>query len=304
MMHIIKKNKMAKFLTLIAAILLWFFVVREQNPMVEVTYNVAIQQQNLDSHYVVEGVPAMVRVTLRGPRDTMVILRPEFMKASLDLDEVKPGQNNVTITFTPPNGVTVVDLKPDNITVVVDEYAERQLPVEISPTGWFSSDVALKSLSIIPQTVKVSGPKEMVNRVAHVQLNVNLANQTKNFTATGKLIAVDAAGKPVDVSITPDQAQAQYELERIRTEKAVSVNADTIGQVADGYVVKNITLTPAQISVAGKEDVLKNLTALKTEPIDLTGATANVEGTYNVILPDGITSDIHMVTVRVEVAKQ
>ncbi|MCF0154697.1 MAG: hypothetical protein HUJ84_03055 [Veillonella sp.] len=304
MMHIIKKNKMAKFLTLIAAILLWFFVVREQNPMVEVTYNVAIQQQNLDSHYVVEGVPAMVRVTLRGPRDTMVTLRPEFMKASLDLDEVKPGQNNVTITFTPPNGVTVVDLKPDNITVVVDEYAERQLPVEISPTGWFSSDVALKSLSIIPQTVKVSGPKEMVNRVAHVQLNVNLANQTKNFTATGKLIAVDAAGKPVDVSITPDQAQAQYELERIRTEKAVSVNADTIGQVADGYVVKNITLTPAQISVAGKEDVLKNLTALKTEPIDLTGATANVEGTYNVILPDGITSDIHMVTVRVEVAKQ
>ena len=304
MMHIIKKNKMAKFLTLIAAILLWFFVVREQNPMVEVTYNVAIQQQNLDSHYVVEGVPAMVRVTLRGPRDTMVTLRPEFMKASLDLDEVKPGQNNVTITFTPPNGVTVVDLKPDNITVVVDEYAERQLPVEISPTGWFSSDVALKSLSIIPQTVKVSGPKEMVNRVAHVQLNVNLANQTKNFTATGKLIAVDAAGKPVDVSITPDQAQAQYELERIRTEKAVSVNADTIGQVADGYVVKNITLTPAQISVAGKEDVLKNLTALKTEPIDLTGATANVEGTYHVILPDGITSDIHMVTVRVEVAKQ
>ena len=304
MMHIIKKNKMAKFLTLIAAILLWFFVVREQNPMVEVTYNVAIQQQNLDSHYVVEGVPAMVRVTLRGPRDTMVTLRPEFMKASLDLDEVKPGQNNVTSTFTPPNCVTVVDLKPDNITVVVDEYAERQLPVEISPTGWFSSDVALKSLSIIPQTVKVSGPKEMVNRVAHVQLNVNLANQTKNFTATGKLIAVDAAGKPVDVSITPDQAQAQYELERIRTEKAVSVNADTIGQVADGYVVKNITLTPAQISVAGKEDVHKNLTALKTEPIDLTGATANVEGTYNVILPDGITSDIHMVTVRVEVAKQ
>ena len=209
MMHIIKKNKMAKFLTLIAAVLLWFFVVREQNPMVEVTYNVAIQQQNLDSHYVVEGVPAMVRVTLRGPRDTMVTLRPEFMKASLDLDEVKPGQNNVTITFTPPNGVTVVDIKPDNITVVVDEYAERELPVEISPTGWFSSDVALKSLSIIPQTVKVSGPKEMVNRVAHVQLNVNLANQTKNFTATGKLIAVDAAGKPVDVSITPDQAQAQ-----------------------------------------------------------------------------------------------
>ena len=304
MMHIIKKNKMAKFLTLIAAVLLWFFVVREQNPMVEVTYNVAIQQQNLDSHYVVEGVPSMVRVTLRGPRDTMVTLRPEFMKAALDLDEVKPGQNNVTITFTPPNGVTVVDIKPDNITVVVDEYAERELPVEISPTGWFSSDVALKSLSIIPQTVKVSGPKEMVNRVAHVQLNVNLANQTKNFTATGKLIAVDAAGKPVDVSITPDQAQAQYELERIRTEKAVSVNADTIGQVADGYVVKNITLTPAQISVAGKEDVLKNLTALKTEPIDLTGATANVEGTYNVILPDGITSDIHMVTVRVEVAKQ
>ena len=78
-MHIIRKNKMAKILALLGAVLMWFFVVREQNPMTEVSYTIAVQQQNLNPQYVVEGVPKQVRITLRGPRDTMVTLRPEFL---------------------------------------------------------------------------------------------------------------------------------------------------------------------------------------------------------------------------------
>ena len=303
-MHIIRNNKMAKILALLGAILMWFFVVREQNPMTEVSYTIAVQQQNLNPQYVVEGVPKQVRITLRGPRDTMVTLRPEFLKANLDLSGVTPGSNNVKVTFTPPAGVTVVDMKPGDITVVVDEYFEKDMPVEINPKGKLPSDVALKSLKIVPNQVKVSGPKELVDSVAHVFLKVDLDNQAKNFTAQGKLVAVDNQGQVVDVTLTPGQAQAQYELDRIRTEKAISLNATTKGSPASGYVIRSITVKPTQITVTGKEDALKDLTSLSLEPIDVSGASSNVEGAYNLDVPDGITAEIHTVNVSVEIVKQ
>lgn len=303
-MHLVSDNKLAKVAALLVAVFMWFFVVREQNPMTEVTYTIAVQQQNLNPQYVVEGVPPQVRVTLRGPRDTMVTLKPEYLKASLDLSGVTPGSNNVKITFTPPTGVMVVDMKPDNITVVVDEYAEKELPVEINPSGRFANDVALKSLKIMPRHVQIAGPKELVDGVAHVFLNVDLTNQNKNFTATGKLVAVDSQGQAVDVVISPAQAQAQYELDRIRTEKAISVNATTKGNPADGYVIKSIAVKPTQITVSGKEDVLKDLSAISVEPIDVSGATSNIEGSYNIEVPDGVTTETHTVNITVEVAKQ
>ena len=303
-MHIIRNNKMAKILALLGAILMWFFVVREQNPMTEVSYTIAVQQQNLNPQSVVEGVPKQVRITLRGPRDTMVTLRPEFLKANLDLSGVTPGSNNVKVTFTPPAGVTVVDMKPGDITVVVDEYFEKDMPVEINPKGKLPSDVALKSLKIVPNQVKVSGPKELVDSVAHVFLKVDLDNQAKNFTAQGKLVAVDNQGQVVDVTLTPGQAQAQYELDRIRTEKAISLNATTKGSPASGYVIRSITVKPTQITVTGKEDALKDLTSLSLEPIDVSGASSNVEGAYNLDVPDGITTEIHTVNVSVEIVKQ
>ena len=45
----------------------------------------------------------------------------------------------------------------------------------------FSDDVALKSYTIVPKEVTVSGRKQLVNAVNKVVMKVNIAGQTKNF---------------------------------------------------------------------------------------------------------------------------
>lgn len=40
--------------------------------------------------------------------------------------------------------MNLVEVKPDTITINVDEYAEKTIPVEIVPIGKFSDDIALK----------------------------------------------------------------------------------------------------------------------------------------------------------------
>ena len=144
MMIHLKRNWPAKLLSLLAAIVMWFFIMRDQNPVMEVTYTVPVQVQNLDSHYIIEDAPDVARIVLSGPRDTIMSIKADNLRAYIDASGVKPGQNNVTIGFTPPAGMSLVEVKPDTVTINVDEYAERKIPVEIVPIGKFSDDVALK----------------------------------------------------------------------------------------------------------------------------------------------------------------
>ena len=148
-------------------------------------------------------------------------------------------------------------VKPDTVTINVDEYAERKIPVEIVPIGKFSDDVALKSVTIVPKEVTVSGRKQLVNAVNKVVMKVNISGQTKNFSAVSTLEAWDISGNVLDVHINPSQGQAQYELNLLRKDKAVPITVPTVGTAADGYEVKSISVTPTQLTVTGREDVYK-----------------------------------------------
>ena len=304
MMIHLKRNWPAKLLSLLAAIVMWFFIMRDQNPVMEVTYTIPVQVQNLNSGYIIEDAPDVVRVVLAGPRDTIMSMKSDNLRAYIDASGVKPGQNNVTINFTPPAGMNLVEVKPDTITINVDEYAEKTIPVEIVPIGKFSDDIALKSVTIVPKEVTVSGRKQQVNAVSKVVMKVNVAGQTKNFSAVSTLEAWDTAGNVLDVHINPNQGQAQYELNLLRKEKAVPITVPTVGTVAEGYEVKSTYATPTQLTVTGREEMIDSVTEIQTEPIDVSGATETVQGNYNLVLPNGVNSNTTTVRVKVEIQKK
>lgn len=304
MMIHLKRNWPAKLLSLLAAIVMWFFIMRDQNPVMEVTYIIPVQVQNLNSGYIIEDAPDVVRVVLAGPRDTIMSMKSDNLRAYIDASGVKPGQNNVTINFTPPAGMNLVEVKPDTITINVDEYAEKTIPVEIVPIGKFSDDIALKSVTIVPKEVTVSGRKQQVNAVSKVVMKVNVAGQTKNFSAVSTLEAWDTAGNVLDVHINPNQGQAQYELNLLRKEKAVPITVPTVGTVAEGYEVKSTSATPTQLTVTGREEMIDSVTEIQTESIDVSGATETVQGNYNLVLPNGVNSNTTTVRVKVEIQKK
>ena len=304
MMIHLKRNWPAKILSLLVAIVMWFFIMRDQNPVMEVSYVVPVQVQNLASNYIVEDAPQSVRVVLSGPRDTIINLKSENLKAYIDASGVSPGQNNVTIHFNSPSGMSLMEVKPDTITLTVDEYAEKKLPVEIIPLGQISDNVALKSVTVIPKEVTVSGRKQQVMAATRVVMKVNVSGQTKNFSSVADLEAWDNAGNVLNVNINPAQGQAQYELNLLRKDKAVPVSAITVGQVAEGYEVKGITIKPVQVTITGREEMVDMISELKTEVIDISGTTAPVEATYNLIIPDGITSKVTTVRVTVDIQRK
>ena len=67
-MNKIDKKWQLKIICLLLAIVLWFVIINEQNPLSEGSYTVPITVENLDSQYITSNVPKTVYVRLSGPR--------------------------------------------------------------------------------------------------------------------------------------------------------------------------------------------------------------------------------------------
>lgn len=304
MMRHIKGNWGAKLLSLLAAIFMWFFIMRDQNPVLEVSYTVPVQIQNLNKQYIMDGVPTKVRVTLSGPRDKIININHDTLKAYVDASQVSPGQVNVPIQFTPPTGTSIVSIDPDSITVNVDEYAEKQVKVEIQPVGKLSNTVAVRNVTVSPETVSITGRKHDVDSVVRVIMKVNFTGQTQNFATGGTLEAVDAAGHIVDVTIYPAQGQAQYEIISLRKEKTVPVVVPLVGPVADGYEVTSVTTNPEKVTITGMEETIDNISEINTKPVTVEGRYHTEEGVYDLALPEGVTANTNTVGVQVKITKK
>lgn len=63
MMKHLRGNWPAKILSVLAAIFMWFFIMKDQNPTIEVSYRVPLQVQNLNSQYILDGLPSDIRDT-------------------------------------------------------------------------------------------------------------------------------------------------------------------------------------------------------------------------------------------------
>ncbi|WP_298704895.1 YbbR-like domain-containing protein [uncultured Veillonella sp.] len=301
----IQGHWLAKILSLLGAILLWFFIMKEQNPIVDITYTVPVEVQGLNPDYVVTNVPKEVKVHLQGPRNAILAVSQSSLKAHVDMSDVSPGQLNLPIEFVPPSGVNLVEVSPDSVLVTVDEYTVREMPVEVQQVGKVPDDIAIKSIATVPKVVSISGAKEQVTRVAHVMLRVKMGDHRANFTASGNLVAVDGAGKEIDsVTITPRQGQAQITLEQIRFEKNLSVTPNFVGSVPNGYIIKSVTVEPQQVLISGKENSIKSMTDIKTVPISLANQSSTIDGDFDILSSDMYNANPAKVHVTVEIMKK
>ncbi len=84
--------------------------------------------------------------------------------------------------------------------------------------------------------------------------------------------------------------------------KVVPVVPSVEGQPADGFVVGTITAEPSTVEVLGPVSVLDRLTQAITEPVSVTGASAPMNETVNIGVPDSAARLRTQQTARVAVA--
>ncbi len=298
------ENLIAKIVSVLVACTLWLYVMTDQNPIVERNYDVRLRHNNLPSSMVVFNAPDKVSVRVRGSRAVLNDDATYMITASLNLENVKQGQQTIPVEAAFTRG-DVVSVSPDQISVYIDTISEKEVPVEARLVGTLADDMTLGSSTIVPNEVTVKGPSQELDRVTRAVAPLDVTGHNENFTTESLLMPVTAEGYEVqNMTLTPSTATVGATLVTQMLSADLPVEAVLSGDLPQGVRVSRVEVLPEKIRLAAPPSILKGMTSVKTKPIDAATLIGSTSVNAELDVPDKVIPELKNVEVRFSVERQ
>ena len=293
----IAKNLGTLLLAFLLALVVWVTAVLTQDPNEDAVFGpIALERlgQGADLLLVSEA-PAQVRITLRAPKSVWTLLNnePERVQAWIDLSGLSAGEYVVPVKLRiDANPIRVILLNPQEVHLTLENLVSQDFTVQIAVSGELPLGYRQSAAQIEPLQVTVSGPESAVKHVTQVRAAVDITGAIETFKRNVVLEALDANDNPVtNVTVTPKSAAVTQPVSLLGGFKNVVVRVVTKGQVANGYRLTNILVSPPTVTLFSDNPQLMNDIPgyVDTLPVDLNNLSDDIEINVSLNLPEGIT---------------
>ncbi len=284
-------------LAFVLALAVWAIAVTAADPTVERIYPRPVSVEIIGQSpglMLTSTVHDQITLTLSAPQSIWDRLINENIpvRAIVDLSGMGPGNHDLPIQIQVGiSPVRVLSYTPQTLSVTLENLSSKSLPIHLivrnNPAIGFQAGSAQLSQS----TVTVSGPESLVSRVKEVVVTLDINQAHENINRTIAVQAMDANEVAVSgVTITPDQVVVTDPITQRGGYRNVVVKAVLVGQIAIGYRLTNITVSPPAVTVFSTDPTLveKLPGYVETTPINLNGSKDGLDMTLGLNLPNGV----------------
>jgi YbbR domain-containing protein len=278
------------------------YVVNEVNYPVPGVLNLPLQVRGVSKDLVVvSSIPPSVALKVRGPYRLIRRLEATGPPASLDLRRyVQPGDYDIRVEVPDLGRVLVTGQQYETYRVTLDRRAALKKRLQIDQRNDLGDRLIVGEEVVEPVEVVITGPTELVDRVALARIEPDLARLGKRIG--GKLEAV-AEVLPVKL-YDPDGHELTEQLLKINPQsatytltpvpvgsiKVLKVVPEYIGEPAQGYYVSALSSSLLYVPLEA-ELVPEGIVSIKTSPVDISGRSTtfsvNARLDYGFKLPAG-----------------
>jgi len=292
------ENFLTLLLALILAIAVWVSAVVATDPNEEHTMRPVSLEVigGAPDMILVEPITDQARLTIRAPKSiwTQLNSSPSLAHAWVDLTGLQPGEHTldvkVRIDIRPTQ---LVRVEPASVSIRLEPLVRREIPVELTIKGELPIGYKQDTAQIQPQQITVSGPQSVVARAAHAHVEINLSGAVETIERTILVEILDENGAPVDgLTVSPSEVNVIQPISLLGRFKNVAVKIVTTGQVANGYRLTNISVSPPTFTVfSNNPELINELPGfVETLPVDISDLTEDAEISVGLNLPEGITT--------------
>ena len=298
--NLFRKNLPVKILALIAAIIMWGYVMNEENPSVNGRYTVPVEIINAPEGYDVNMGVREVTLKVRAPRSLMAAAHESDFKAVIDLSGDTEGEYDEKIRTVIPQGFELLGMSDDTVHVTMEALIAHGVPVDIVVNGKAAHGMELGEITPSQQYVNVYGPRHLVDSIVKASGKIKLADNNSDFTMRVKLTAVTADGENINnLAVLPGELDVTVQLVPGEGKKIVPVKPAVSGILPEGYVLGEVTVQPNQVELAGANKTLADIKNVDTVPVSLHGVTSTLDKDVELSLPEGIASTVKKVTLHI-----
>ena len=317
-----KRKLIYGILAILISFGMWLYVVTVVNPEWEDTfYNIPVVLENEDIlmerglMMVAEEKPT-VTLRLSGNRTDMIKLNASNITIKADLSRIySAGEQSLGYSIiypgdVPSNAFKIISQTPQYLTLEIVEWKSKEVDVlvEFNETTVANQYMPFKNEATLDYNkITVTGPVNVVDRITHAKVEVDLTNKTESISQQFNYVLCDENGNAVESdALKTNVEQIHYALKILKW-KNVTLKVNVI----DGGGIKKedctITQTVNTIPVAGSEKLLASLEdELLLDTINLGSldklTTEKWSKGYDVTLPEGLinVSDFEHIEVEIQ----
>ncbi len=285
------------FTALVFAVAVWTFAVTESDPTESRTYPTALAVEviGLDPNLmIVNDITEQVTITIRAPSTILNQLENDsnLINVTLDLSGLEAGVHTLTpqvdISLSPAE---VVRMNPSTVFVKLDSVISEEFTIQVKQIGSPAIGFELETPELSTDQAVISGPQSLVESINQVVAEVDVENVSEDIQRTVEINAYDAEGNAIEaVTINPSSVQVNIPVIQRGGYRSVVVKIVTSGQIASGYRLTNIYALPPTVTIFSSDPTLvDNIPGfVETTPINLNGASEDLEIRVSLNLPEGI----------------
>ena len=294
----IVKKVIYAVVSLFLAMLLWGYVLMDQNPDREKTVtNITptfesgavadLDTRKLTIYGNISEILQNVNVTVSAPLTDVMRIDANNIAATVSLTDVhEAGTYELEVKATSNIG-RVTSVEPSKITVTVDDVIIRNVPVKWDIVGTMPEAYWHDDPSIPTTSIDLEGARTDIENVSSAVCYIDVTGVTSSVNRSIPLKILDNDGNVLSNSIFKRSIPAVNVQMKVLPHKHVNINYELIDreQIPDIYEIQGETLSVSSIDIAAEPDVLAALETIEAAPISV--ASINETGDYEYILSLG-----------------
>lgn len=284
---ILESQAVSVLLSFLIALLLWLYVTGTEGVTTEKTFHgVKVNFKGTEELAEANGLLVTgadvnsINLTLSGLRRDIALLSESNLAVTVDLTAVKSeGYYELSYSISYPDGAKAenyssVHGNPDTVAVTVDRMAQKKVDVCGAFTGSAADGYMVQEKLIFdPLTVKVSGPKALVDQVDCAWVSITREGVDTSLSYMTSFTLLNTEGEPLEnTGLTLDVDEVQVTMNVLLT-KTVTLKAAIIpggGATEDDVLVR---VNPTSITLAGSAETLDAVNQIVIDTVKL--ATVN-----------------------------
>lgn len=308
-----KSDHFLRIASVFAAILLWIFVVYQENPIHEIWINsVPVSFINRSASFengklvITDGENAKVNLKIQGRRSAISTAKASNVSCTVNLADIeKEGSYTLPVSVNiSAYGVELVSKDPYNVTIEVDKVVTQERTVDINKSGSPKNGFVEGTVDFTPSSVKLTGPESIVRNIASASVVLDLTDAAEDIAGLYKIRLYDAEGKEItDTRITKNIEYCDVRCPILAT-KEVTVSPTLTSETNSlGHKISVVAVSPGKITLVGRKEQLDRIDTVLTESIQ----TSDIDGMVTVnaeLVLDGISEGVlisnDVKTVKVE----
>lgn len=283
-------NWKIKLAAILVAVGMWTYAASIETNVAKFPSDIPIGVINLTPGYTAIFEQKDVSIEIAAESSVWQKLSASSFTAFIDLNGFSVGTYEVPVNVTTQIAdLSIVSKNPNQIVVTIEPAVEKEVPIVAKVEGDAAENMIAGDVVFDPPTAKISGPESVVSGIGQATAEIILSGESQDFTKAVKLAALDNKSEPIkNISFSPQQVVANVKIVKAGNVKNVGVKVATDGVPASGFFISSVSTDPAIVSISGVPNIIRSLSSIDTEAVDISGLNSTTTKTVALKVPSGV----------------